>query len=112
MITLGQLASRYAAASKKAPGSKELKRLAVVGVGLMKRQIQNFHAVDTGTMLNSTTYSADGNNSFLIGPTVDYAIFVAEGTSSMPPRPFHRMAAAQLKDQVRELGFDPDSVGI
>ena len=43
MITLGQLASRYAAASKKAPGSKELKRLAVVGVGLMKRQIQHFH---------------------------------------------------------------------
>ena len=59
-ITMSQLASRYAAASKQTPGSKELKALAQVGVGLVKNEIQNYHAVDTGTMLNSTTSETAG----------------------------------------------------
>lgn len=111
-ITMSQLASRYAAASKQTPGSKELKALAQVGVGLVKKEIQGFHAVDTGTMLNSTTSESVGKYTYLIGPTVDYAVFVAEGTSRVAARPFHRMAATKLADHAKDLGFNPDSLGI
>ena len=111
-ITMGQLASRYAAAGQHAPGSKELKQLAQVGVGLVKREIQGFHAVDTGTMLNSTTAELAGKDTYLIGPTVDYAFFVAEGTSRMAARPFHKTAAAKLNDQVKDIGFTAEGLGI
>lgn len=111
-ITMSQLASRYAAASKQTPGSKELKALAQVGVGLVKKEIQNYHAVDTGTMLNSTTSETAGKDTYLIGPTVDYAVYVAEGTSRMAARPFHKTAANKLRDQAKDLGFDADSLGI
>ena len=111
-ITMSQLASRYAAASKQTPGSKELKQLAQVGVGLVKREIQGFHVVDTGTMLNSTTSESVGKDTYLIGPTVDYAVFVAEGTSRMAARPFHKTAATKLRDQAKDIGFDPDALGI
>lgn len=111
-ITMSQLASRYAAASKQTPGSKELKALAQVGVGLVKKEIQNYHAVDTGTMLNSTTSETAGKDTYLIGPTVDYAVYVAEGTSRMAARPFHKTTANKLRDQAKDLGFDADSLGI
>lgn len=49
--------------------------------------------VDTGTLMNSisTSFAGDGRNGTMtaeIGPTVDYAIYVHEGTSRMPGRPF------------------------
>ena len=49
--------------------------------------------VDTGTLMNSisTTIAGDGRHGTMtaeIGPTVDYAIYVHEGTSRMPGRPF------------------------
>ncbi|QXO14482.1 hypothetical protein SEA_JENOS_13 [Microbacterium phage Jenos] len=111
-ITMGQLASRYQKASSKPIGSTELKRLAQVGVGLVKKEIQNLHAVDTGTMLNSTTAESQGKDTWLIGPTVDYAVYVALGTSRMRARPFHTRAAKLLRGQVADMGFDPDSLGI
>ena len=111
-ITMSQLASRFVAAFKQTPGSKELKALAQVGVGLVKKEIQNYHAVDTGTMLNSTTSETAGKDTYLIGPTVDYAVHVAEGTSRMAARPFHKTAATKLLDQAKDLGFDADSLGI
>ncbi|QFG04681.1 hypothetical protein SEA_CHICKENKING_11 [Microbacterium phage ChickenKing] len=111
-ITMGQLASRYAAASKQAPGSTELKRLAQVGVGLVKQEIQAVHAVDTGTMLNSTTSESAGKTTYLIGPTVDYAAYVALGTSRVAGRPFHIRAAKRLSGEVADMGFDPESLGI
>jgi hypothetical protein len=111
-ITMGELASRYAKASQKSPGSTELKQLAQVGVGLVKREIQGFHAVDTGTMLNSTTAEAVGKDKYLIGPTVDYAAYVALGTSRMRARPFHITAADKLRTQATDMGFDPDKLGI
>ena len=111
-ITMSQLASRFAAAFKQTPGSKELAALAQVGVGLVKKEIQNYHAVDTGTMLNSTTSETAGKDTYLIGPTVDYAVHVAEGTSRMAARPFHKTAATKLLDQAKDLGFDADSLGI
>lgn len=111
-ITMGQLASRYAAASKKLPGSTELKQLAQVGVGLVKKEIQKMHAVDTGTMLNSTTADQAGQDTYLVGPTVDYAVFVAEGTSRVAARPFHRAATSELRKRASEIGFNPDDLGI
>lgn len=111
-ITMGQLASRYAEAAKKQHGADQLKALAQVGVGLVKREIQNVHAVDTGTMLNSTTAEASGKTTWLIGPTVDYAVYVALGTSRMPARPFHINAAKLLAEQVGDFGFTPEKVGI
>ncbi|QDP44064.1 hypothetical protein SEA_MCGALLEON_12 [Microbacterium phage McGalleon] len=111
-ITMGQLASRYQKASGKPIGSTELKRLAQVGVGLVKKEIQGLHAVDTGTMLNSTSAESQGKDTWLIGPTVDYAVYVALGTSRMRARPFHTRAAKLLRGQVAEMGFDPDSLGI
>lgn len=111
-MTLGQLAQKFAAAASKVPVVKQqkLRLIGQMGVGVMKSEIQNFHAVDTGTMLNSTTMEMQGD-SVLIGPTVNYAPYVALGTSRMPARPFHitaaRKLAAQLKDPIttRELGL-------
>ena len=113
-ITMGQLASRFSSASKKVkPGaSKELKALSQVGTGLVKREIQNVHAVDTGAMLNSTSADTAGPNTYLIGPTVDYATFVALGTSRRAARPFHVTAAGKLNEQAGLFGFDKLDLGI
>lgn len=55
--------------------------------------VKAYDAVDTGDMMNSisTSFAGDGRNGTMtaeIGPTVDYAIYVHEGTSRMPGRPF------------------------
>lgn len=113
-ITMGQLASRYAEAAGEVDDAvdKNLKRLAQVGVGLTKRSIQAYHAVDTGTMLNSTTSDKVGPTTYLIGPTVNYAVYVALGTSRVAARPFHIAAATELRHEATKLGFSPDDVGI
>lgn len=113
-ITMSQLASRYAAAANKVQPSarRNLDRLAQVGVGLVKVKIQAVHAVDFGTMLNSTTAEPDGEDAYLIGPTVDYAAYVALGTRYVAARPFHTMAATELHAQARAIGFDTEDVGI
>lgn len=111
-ITMGQLATRYATAAKKTPGDKEMRTLAQTGVGLVKREIQNYHAVDTGAMLNSTTVENAGKTTYLIGPTVDYAAYVALGTSRVAARPFHIVAASKLADQVDKLGFSAKDLGL
>lgn len=59
----------------------------------MKALIVSYDAVDTGNMLNSVSsqISGDGRRGSIaaeIGPTADYAIYVHEGTSVMPGRPF------------------------
>ena len=106
-ITMSQLASRYAKAADKAGnvGNREMRQLAQVGVGLVKSEIQGLHAVDTGTMLNSTTAEAQGSNTWLIGPTVQYAPYVALGTRRRKARPFHTNAAKKLSKQATKLGF-------
>jgi hypothetical protein len=111
-MTMGQLASKFSMAASKVPQATEqqLRTLAQVGVGLVKSEIQAMHAVDTGTMLNSTTAERIGDG-FLIGPTVSYAPYVALGTSRMPARPFHIAAARRLNemfkqgDILREIGL-------
>lgn len=111
-ITMGQLATRYSQAADKVDplAQKELKRFSAVGSGLVKRQIQELHAVDTGTMLNSTSVEKSGNDAYLIGPTVQYATYVALGTSRMPARPFHTNAANQLQKKIRD--FKLKEIGI
>lgn len=71
-ITMGQLASRFARASQDLPQitQKAVRTVAKVGEGLMKQEIQAVHAVDTGTMLNSTTVELIGKDTALIGPNV------------------------------------------
>lgn len=104
-MTMGQLASKFIlAAGKVQPVTdQKLRTLAQVGVGLVKSEIQSMHAVDTGTMLNSTTAERAGKGLFLIGPTVTYAPYVALGTSRMPARPFHIAAARKLQQQARDI---------
>ncbi|QKN87712.1 minor capsid protein [Microbacterium phage Ixel] len=112
-ITLGQLASRFMVASQKIqPASQQqLRTLAQVGVGYVKTEIQGMHAVDTGTMLNSTTAEQVNKDTMLVGPTVSYAPYVALGTSVMPARPFHITAARRLQgainqgDILRDIGL-------
>ena len=58
-----------------------------------KMLIEAYGAVDTGDMMNSvsTDITGDGRHGTMtaeIGPTVEYAIYVHEGTSVMPGRPF------------------------
>lgn len=58
-----------------------------------KMLIEAYDAVDSGDMMNSvsTTITGDGRTGAMtaeVGPTVDYAFFVHEGTSVMPGRPF------------------------
>lgn len=104
-ITLGQLASRFGeAAVQVGPVTeRQLETLAQVGVGLVKGEIQNFHAVDTGTMLNSTSAERVSKTTMLIGPTVTYAPYVALGTSRMPARPFHITAARKLAPLAKDI---------
>lgn len=103
-ITMGQLASRFAVAATKVNPvtDSQLRMIAVLGVGYVKSEIQAMHAVDTGTMLNSTTSERMGK-SYLIGPTVQYAPYVALGTSRMPARPFHIAAARKLERDVKDF---------
>lgn len=103
-ISLGQLAERFAKASERVQPvtDQQLRTLAQVGVGFMKQAIQNVHAVDTGTMLNSTTAEQSGKNAFLIGPTVRYAPYVALGTSRVAARPFHIHAAKKLQAAIKQ----------
>lgn len=107
-MTMGQLASKLAAAADKTSpeAQKNLRALAQVGTGLVKRSIQEYHAVDTGTMLNSTVAEAAGPNAYLVGPTVQYAAFVALGTSRAAARPFHIAAAAKLSDQASDFDLN------
>jgi hypothetical protein len=81
-----------------------------VGVGLVKSEIQNMHAVDTGTMLNSTQAERSGD-AYYIGPTVTYAPYVALGTSRMAARPFHIVAARKLNQQAKEI-FSAEDLGL
>lgn len=113
-ISTGQLASRYAAAAKDVEGAvnRPLRAMSQVGVGHVKSSIQNYHAVDTGAMLNSTTAETAGKHTYLIGPTVVYAAFVALGTSRVAARPFHLDAARKLNSQARDFGFTPQDLGI
>jgi len=103
-MTMGQLASKFlASAGKVNPVSdQQLRTMAQVGVGFVKSEIQSMHAVDTGTMLNSTQAERVSDTTYLIGPTVTYAPYVALGTSRMPARPFHIAAASKLSDQRRK----------
>lgn len=103
-MTLGQLASKFAQAATRVDsvGEKRMATLAQVGVGLVKREIQAVHAVDTGTMVNSSSAEKIAPKTWLIGPTVDYAVFVALGTSRMAARPFHITAAKQLASQAKD----------
>lgn len=111
-MTMSQLASKFSAAANKVDPAMDLKLkgLAQVGVGYVKSEIQAVHAVDTGTMLNSTDAERVGD-AYLIGPTVGYATFVALGTSRMEARPFHITAARRLQGAInqgnilRELGL-------
>jgi hypothetical protein len=55
--------------------------------------IEAYDAVDTGDLMNSVTntITGDGRMGTLtgeIGPTVDYGLYVHEGTSVMPGRPY------------------------
>lgn len=103
-ITLGQLASRFANAAQLLPGvtDKKVEALAKVGEGFMKEEIQAVHAVDTGQLLNSTTVEKVSPKSYLVGPTVKYAPYVALGTSRMVGRPFHLRAARRLQGAVNQ----------
>lgn len=104
-ITLGQLATKFQRAASQVPPvvQQELRTVAQMGVGIMKSEIQNFHAVDTATMLNSTTAEQADTTTWLIGPTVHYAPYVALGTSRMPARPFHITSARKLAAQVKTM---------
>jgi phage gpG-like protein len=112
-LTMGQLAALMAAAAKQVDPTADVKlrTLSQVGVGLMKKEIQNVHAVDTGTMLNSTTAESEGKNTIFIGPTVVYAAYVALGTSRVAARPFHVTAASKLNAEAGDL-FSAEDLGI
>lgn len=114
-ITMSQLASKFLAASRKVDRvtEKRMATLAQVGVGLVKSSIQSYHAVDTGTMLNSTDAEKVSGTEYLIGPTTTYAPFVALGTVNMPARPFHIRAAKQLQSQAAEImALTPEDLGL
>lgn len=112
-MTMGQLASKLTVASNQVEPTvkKKLATLAQVGVGYVKHAIQQVHAVDTGTMLNSTQAEQVTPSLWLIGPTVFYAPYVALGTSRMAARPFHLMAAKRLQKDAQGL-FSAEDLGL
>lgn len=104
-ITMGQLASRFLASADKVDQASDVKlrTLVAIGVGYVKEEIQGMHAVDTGTMLNSTTSEQVSKGQYLVGPTVTYAPYVALGTSRMAARPFHIAAARRLDKDAKDI---------
>lgn len=112
-INLGQLGARFEMAADKLgiETDKALERFSQIGVGYVKDEIQNMHAVDTGTMLNSTQAEKQGKDTYLVGPTVTYAPYVALGTSRMEARPFHIVAARRLEADIKEF-IDPKDLGL
>lgn len=112
-ITMAQLASKFAAAAKRVDpvSDQKLRTLVEVGKGHVKSEIQRVHAVDTSTMLNSTDSEYVGKNTYLIGPTVTYAPYVALGTSRMAARPFHITAARKLNRDAKEI-FGAEDLGL
>ena len=113
-LTMGQLASLATTAARQVTpeSNRNLRQFAQVGVGLMKKSIQEYHAVDTGTMLNSTSAESLNNTTILIGPTTDYATYVALGTSRVTARPFHIDSATKLRGQIKDFGFSAKSLGL
>lgn len=113
-MDMGELAGKFAKAAGRvdAKSAQQVARFAQVGVGYIKRAIQDFHAVDTGTMLNSTTAEKVGEATYLIGPTVKYAPFIALGTSRMAARPFHTKAAEQLRSRIGDLDMSATTLGL
>lgn len=107
-MTMGQLASAMAEAAQRVEPEldKALAQFVQVGTGIVKRTIQDVHAVDTATMLNSTTAEKAGKLEYLVGPTVDYAVYVALGTSRVEARPFHIMAANEMRRQAPDFGLN------
>lgn len=58
-----------------------------------KMLVEAYDAVDTGDMMNSISTSFEGDGRFgsmsaEIGPTVEYAVYVHDGTDRMAARPF------------------------
>lgn len=58
-----------------------------------KMLIEAYDAVDSGDLMNSvsTSITGDGRTGSMtveVGPTVEYGLYVHEGTSVMPGRPF------------------------
>lgn len=112
-LTMGQLAAKFTVAASKVPTvtDQKLRTLVQVGVGYVKSEIQAVHAVDTGTMLNSTDSEKLTKNSYAIGPRVTYAPYVALGTSRMPARPFHITAARRLAKDAKDI-FSAEDLGL
>lgn len=113
-ITMAQLAAKFQVASDKVTpeAQRKLALLSQVGVGYVKDEIQAVHAVDTGTMLNSTVAEQDGDLAYLIGPTVTYAPYVALGTSRMEARPFHISAARRLAQDIKNDFVTAEDLGL
>lgn len=98
--SMSELSVRLAvAADRVMPDAKrKLAAIAQASVGTMKQSIKDYHAIDTGTMRNSVTAEPSGDWTYLIGPTVDYAVYVALGTSKMAARPFHLATVKHIED--------------
>lgn len=104
-MTMGQLASKFllAARSVDKVSEQKVRALSQIGVGYVKEEIQAVHAVDTGTMLNSTQAEQLSLTAYVVGPTVLYAPYVALGTSRMAARPFHIRAARRLDRDAKDI---------
>ena len=84
---------RRASATVGARASAALRKTAFDIEADGKMLVEAYDAVDTGALMNSisTTITGDGRHGTMsaeIGPTVEYGIYVHEGTSRMPGRPF------------------------
>lgn len=55
------------------------------------------NAVDT---LQAIQFQFDGDTTYVVGPTVEYAIYVDKGTSKMEARPFVEPAARRVQGNI------------
>ena len=93
---LRAIAAKQARAAKLLPeaASTAVDKAAYLLVDQMQTQIHAMGAVDTGNLLASVDarFGPDGLTAS-VGPTVDYAEYVHDGTYRMAPRPFATNAA-------------------
>ncbi|MCL8026314.1 HK97-gp10 family putative phage morphogenesis protein [Nocardioides bruguierae] len=81
----------------------------------IQEDAQALAPVDTGALVESisTSFTGDGRNGRMsgeTGPTVDYGLYVHDGTSRMPGRPYLATAfdrqVPRFEAAVRQLGED------
>ena len=92
---------RQAVARIRAAVPQALEAAAVVVEAQAKAIIVEKDIIDTGNLLNSVSYSVQGDSA-RVGTNVEYGVYQEYGTSRMEARPWLRPAVDEHQDEIRQ----------